>query len=176
MLNKIRPKPWDWPGPDRPASCRPQRRPGPSISVPTWALCYPKQCQSSELDLRFSASIARTVAPFHFISHRLCSLERERERKRERENAGGHKGVAEGWVVAVALPTRLLADVRRSPEGERTAVEPSHGGALWWRPEPIRRRPNKWRRTRGGTGPFPEHVIFDDGRSGRGGEVGPSYR
>jgi hypothetical protein len=116
MLNKIRPQPWDWPGPDRPASCRPQRRPGPSISVPTWALCYPKQCQSSDLDLRFSASIARTLAPFHFISHRLCSLERERE------NAGGHKGVAEGWVVAVALPTRLLVGVRCSPEGERTAV------------------------------------------------------
>jgi hypothetical protein len=68
-----------------------------------------------------------------------------------------------------------LAGVRRSPEGEHAAVEPAHDGALRWRPEPTRRRTDKRRRTRGGPGPFLERVVFDDGRSGHGGEVGPSY-
>jgi hypothetical protein len=79
-------------------------------------------------------------------------------------------------VVAAVPPTRPLAGVRRSPEGERAAVEPSRGGALWWRPELTRRRHDKRRRTRGGPRTFPERVVFDDGRSDHGGEVGPSYR
>jgi hypothetical protein len=78
--------------------------------------------------------------------------------------------------VAAAPPTRPLAGARRSPEGERVAVELSHGGALWWRPKLTHQRPDKRRRTRGGPGPFPEHVIFDDGGSDHGGEVGPSHR
>jgi hypothetical protein len=78
-------------------------------------------------------------------------------------------------VVAAAPPTRPLAGARRSPEGERATIEPSPDGALWWRPESTCRRPDKRRRTRDGPEPFSERVIFDDGRSGHGGEVGPSY-
>jgi hypothetical protein len=75
-----------------------------------------------------------------------------------------------------APPVGPLTGVRRSAEGERAAVEPARGSALRWRREPTRRRPDKWRRTRGGPGPFSERIVFDDVRSGHGGEVGPSYR
>jgi hypothetical protein len=71
-------------------------------------------------------------------------------------------------VVAAAAPTRPLAGARCSPEGERAAIESSHIGALWWRSEPTRWRPDKRRQTRGGPGPFPERVVFDDGGSGHG--------
>jgi hypothetical protein len=67
-----------------------------------------------------------------------------------------------------APPVGPLTGVRRSAEGERAAVEPARGSALRWRPEPTRRRPDKRRWTRG-PGPFPERVVFKDGRSGHGG-------
>jgi hypothetical protein len=76
--------------------------------------------------------------------------------------------------VVAAPPLRLLTTARRSPEGERAAIEPSRGGALWWRLEPTCRPPDKRRQMRGGPGPFPERVIFDDDRSDHLGEVGPS--
>jgi hypothetical protein len=84
-------------------------------------------------------------------------------RPRKRELAVGGQPAGEA-----APPAGPLTDVRRSPEGERVAVEPAHGSALRWRPELTRQRPDKRRRTRG-LGPFPEHVVFDDGRSGHGG-------
>jgi hypothetical protein len=103
---------------------------------------------------------------FQFLC--LCSPPKSSERRhaqrpRKRELAAGSQPAGEA-----APPAGPLAGVRRSPEGERAAIEPARGSALRWRPEPTRRRPDKRRRTRG-PGPFPEHVVFDDGRSGHGG-------
>jgi hypothetical protein len=48
---------------------------------------------------------AQTLVHFHFISHRSVLA------RGERENAGGHEGVAEGYVVVAvaAAPMRPLA-------------------------------------------------------------------
>jgi hypothetical protein len=106
----------------------------------------------------------------HLSSPPKPSERRHARRPRKREMAADGQPAGEA-----APPAGPLAGMRHSPEGERAAVEPARGSALRWRPEPTRRRPDKRRRTRG-PGPFPEHVVFDDGRSGHGGATATPRR
>jgi hypothetical protein len=111
----------------------------------------------AERDFRENKT-ARAAAPPKTLGHFTHFLSASVSTEAKRERAGGRP----------ERRHRPLADVRRSPEGERAAVEPARGSALRWRPEPTRRRPDKRRRTRGPE-PFPESVVFNDGRSGHGG-------
>jgi hypothetical protein len=76
-----------------------------------------------------SNKTARCVVRFpKTLAHFIPFLETERERLAPcGQSARG-----------VAPPASPLAGVRRSPEGERAAVEPARGSALRWRPELTR--------------------------------------
>jgi hypothetical protein len=143
-----------------------RRRPGPTFSPPTWAKTSPNTCEPFIWDQRWRASLTgikprRNRSPetlaTSFTPRLFLYTSRENVRARR---------LAAGGAVPPASP---LTGMRCSPEGEHSTVEPARSSALRWRPEPTRRWPDKRRRTHGGPGPFPERIVFDDGRSSHGG-------
>jgi hypothetical protein len=118
----------------------------PGILSTRLGLIQPNACELFIWDRRLSATLGGTKPrrgrspknPSSFQFLRLSSPPKPSERRHARRRR--KKELAAGGQPArgAAPPTRPLIDARRSPEGECAAVEPSHGGALLWRPEPTR--------------------------------------
>jgi hypothetical protein len=78
---------------------------------------------------RRAAGSPQTLAPFCFLPCLRLHLS---------ERASEAAGVATGRRSDVVA--RLLADGRRSPEGERVAIDQPRCDALIWEPEPVNPR------------------------------------